>query len=512
MSGRVHNVLRNMGFGVLLRLLQTILPFLMRTILIYYLGIQYVGLNSLFSSVLQILNFAELGISSAMNYAMYQPIADGDRGKICALLKEYKKYYFYIGLTILSAGIILIPFLPYIVNKDLPSDVNMYVLYAIHLATNVISYWMFSYRCSLLEAHQRIDIANKINLVLDLLKSILQLIALVVFRNYYLYIVIQLIMQVIYQFVLNHCVNKTYPEYVPQGEISEEDRSVIKQRVKDIVTAKLGGVVLNSSDTVVISAFLGLSVLAIYQNYFFLISTICSFLGICMNGATASIGNSIITDSKEKVYGDFLNILFALSWVICVCTCCFLCLFQPFMEIWVGKEFMLPFSIVLLLCIYFYLHEFNRLFNIYKDAAGLWHEDKLRPLITSLTNLGLNLLMVRYVGLYGVILSTVFSMLFVGMPWLLHNVFTCLFKRSIKDFLKRMLLYVIIVVLSCIGTYYVCSLIQINPLVDLVLKLMIAVSIPSVIYLFVFKKTNEFQKMYDIALRIPKLRKIIKRR
>lgn len=502
MSGRVNNVIRNMEFGVLLRLFQTVIPFLMRTVLIYYLGIQYVGLNGLFGSVLQILNFAELGISSAMNYAMYKPIAENDGAKICALLREYKKYYFYIGTIVLILGISLVPFLPYIVNKDIPEDVNIYVLYAVHLIPNILSYWLYGYRCSLLEAHQRADIANKVFLVLDTLKSTLQLIVLVVFRSYYLYIAIYFIQQVICQFVLNHYVQKYYPDYVPKGEITSEERATITQRVKDIITAKLGGVVLNSSDTIVISAFLGLSMLAIYQNYFMLVNTVCGFVGICMSGAMASIGNSIMLDSKEKVYKDFTNILFMLSWVVCVCTCCFLCLFQPFMELWVGKELMLPFSIVILLCVYFYLYEFNLLFNVYKDAAGLWHEDKLRPLITSLTNLGLNLIMVQFIGLYGVILSTVLSMLFVGMPWLLRNVFTHLFKRNIGDFLKRLFGYLCITIICCIATYVLCSMIHVTPVIGLFLKLIIAVVMPSLIYLMFFRKTEEFHKMCEIVTRI----------
>lgn len=510
MSGRINNVIRNMGFGMMLRLFQTIVPFLMRTALIYYLGIQYVGLNGLFVSVLQILNFAELGISSAMNYAMYKPIAENDRGKICALLHQYKKYYFYIGTIILILGIALIPLLPYIVNKDIPADVNIYVLYVVHLTPNILSYWLYGYRCGLLEAHQRVDIANKIFLVSDSIKYVLQLIALMVFRSYYLYIGIHLLQQIVGQFVLNHYVKKYYPDYIPAGEISVEEKATIKQRVKDIITAKLGGVVLNSSDTVVISAFLGLSVLAIYQNYFMLVSTVCSFIGVCMSGAMASIGNSIMLDSKEKVYKDFTNILFMLSWVVCVCTCCFLCLFQPFMELWVGKELMLPFSIVILLCIYFYLYEFNLLFNVYKDAAGLWHEDKLRPLITSLTNLGLNLIMVRFVGLYGVILSTVLSMLFVGMPWLLRNVFTHLFKRNIGDFLKRLFGYLCITIICCIATYVLCSVIHVTPVIGLFLKLIIALAIPSVIYLMIFRKTEEFHKMCEIVVGI--LGKFLKKR
>lgn len=504
-TGRINNVIRNTGFGVLHKLMQTVIPFLMRTVLIYCLGIEYVGLNSLFTSVLQVLNFAELGISSAMNYAMYKPVAEKDEKKICALLREYKKYYFYIGLVVLICGLALIPFLPYLINKDVPSDINIYVLYLLYLVQNVLSYWMFSYRSSLLEAHQRKDIISKIYLVLDAIKFILQFIVLIVYRNYYAYIIIQLLPVIVYQFVLYFYVKKMYPKYEPVGELGKEDKAVIKQRVKDIVTSKLGAVILNSSDSVVISAFLGLSVLAMYQNYFFLITAVVGCVGMALNGSMASVGNSIVTDSKEKVYKDFKSFTFILSFLTCVCTCCFLCLFQPFMEIWMGKDFLLSFSIVILLCIYYYMYEFNQLFNIYKDAAGLWHEDRWRPLITSLTNLTLNIILVQWIGLYGVILSTVLSMLFVGMPWLLHNVFTCLFHTSLADFLKRLLSYIITTIAGCAIAYSICEYVQISPIIDLVIKAVIAVVVPSAIYLIVFIKTQECAKLIEIAKRLLKV-------
>lgn len=501
-SGRVSNVLRNTAFGVLYRLVQTIVPFFMRTVLIYYLGVEYAGLNSLFTSVLQILNFAELGISSAMNFALYKPIAEQDTKKINALLSAYRKYYFYIGLVVLLAGAVLVPFLPYLVKKDLPDDVNLYVLYAIYLFQNVFSYWMYSYRSSLLEAHQRNDILSKINLCLDCIRFALQFVVLILYRNYYAYIVLQLGFQVIYQMVTYRFVKKNYPDYRPEGELSKEDKLTIRQRVKDIVTSKLGAVILNSSDTVVISAFLGLSVLAIYQNYFFLLSAVIALIGMGLNGARASIGNSIVLESKEKVYRDFKTITFILSWVVCVCTCCFLCLFQPFMELWMGEELLMEFSVVICLCIYFYLYEYNQLFNLYKDAAGLWHEDRLRPLLTSLTNLVMNLILVQFIGLYGVVLSTVLSMLFVGMPWLLHNVFTYLLKTSLKEFLKPLLGYTLLAVVCGAACHLICKNITLQPLLELPVKGFIAVVVPSAAYLLLFFKTEEFGRLLAIIKKL----------
>lgn len=509
-NGRVHNVARNAGYGVLYKLMLTVVPFFMRTVMIYSLGIEYLGLNGLFSSVLQILNLAELGIASAMNFAMYKPIADDDGKKICAILALYKKYYFYIGWVVLGIGLVLVPFLPNLINGEVPSDINVYLLYSFYLIPNVLSYWLFSYRCSLLEAHQRNDIINKINLFLESIKFILQFVVLLVYRNYYAYILIQFLSQIVFQFILNGVVKRTYPAYQAQGELSKKDKAVIAQRVKDIITAKLGGVILNSSDTVIISAFLGLSMLATYQNYYFLISAVIGFIGMAMSGAMASVGNSIVTESREKVYVDFKSVTFMVSWIVCVCTCCFFCLFQPFMKIWVGEELMMNFSMVICLCVYFFLFEFNQLINIYKDAAGLWHEDKLRPLVVSLANLGLNLILIRIIGIYGVVLSTIGSMLCIGMPWLLHNVFQYLFKRSPWEYIRRLVMYAVLTAGCCLLTHTVCNLFEFSKFINLCARLAVAVGLPSMIYWLLFARTKEYGKTMEIAMKIlnPILKKV----
>lgn len=507
-TSRTFNAVRNMIFGVLLKLFQTVIPFLMRTVMIYFLGIEYLGLNGLFVSVLQILNLAELGIAQAMTFSMYQPIAEKDEKKICGLLHLYRRYYFYIGLAVLIIGIGLFPFLPHLINGDVPSDINIYVLYVIYLATTVCSYWMFTYRGSLLEAHQRNDVISKIQLTTNAIQFALQFIVLIIYRNYYLYIIIQLITQIIYQLILNHMVKKIYPEYGPTGEIDKNDQAVITRKVKDLATSKFGAVILNSGDTVVISAFLGLTVLAIYQNYFYIITSVIGFISAIMYGTIAGIGNSIVTESREKVYHDFRDFTFMLSWVICICTCCFFNMFQPFMELWVGKDLLLSFTMVIFLCIYFYLYEFNQFFNVYKDAAGLWHKDRFRPLITSLTNLGLNLILVQFIGLYGVVLSTVISMLFVGMPWLLHNLFGLLFERPAKSYLKKLSVYPLITIISCGIIYVISSRIQGNLVVVLLLRAVIAAVVPMVLYILLFYKTKEFRKMLDLVKRILLRKKI----
>ena len=190
---RTKNASRNIIFGIILKAYQILIPFLMRTAMIYFMGVQYLGLNSLFTSILQVLNLTELGVGIAMVYSMYKPIADDDTKTICALMRLYRLYYRIIGLVIAVIGGILTPFIPYLVKSDLPSGLNIYVLYLLNLAATILSYWLFAYKNALFQAHQRIDITNKITLVTNTFQYLVQLIIIVFIRDYYLYVLTALL-------------------------------------------------------------------------------------------------------------------------------------------------------------------------------------------------------------------------------------------------------------------------------------------------------------------------------
>ena len=184
---KTRNASRNITFGILLKVYQIFLPFLMRTIMMYTIGVQYLGLNSLFSSILQVLNLAELGVGSAMVFSMYKPIAEDDENTICALLKLFRLYYRFIGIFILIFGILIIPFLPKLISGNIPSDMNLYILYILNLGATVLTYWLFAYRNSVLQAYQRTDVISKITISTETLKYFLQFIVLLIYKNYYFF-------------------------------------------------------------------------------------------------------------------------------------------------------------------------------------------------------------------------------------------------------------------------------------------------------------------------------------
>ena len=173
---RTQNATRNIAFGVVLRIYQMLMPFVMRTIMIYLLGVNYLGLNSLFTSILQVLNLAEMGVGLAMVYSMYEPIAKDDSEKVCALMQLYKVYYRVIGAVVLIGGCLVIPFLPKLIKSDIPPDMNIYILYILNLLATVLTYWLFAYKNSILYAHQRADISTKVAIITETIKYLLQIV------------------------------------------------------------------------------------------------------------------------------------------------------------------------------------------------------------------------------------------------------------------------------------------------------------------------------------------------
>lgn len=504
---RTQNATRNIIFGMANRIYQIMVPFVLRTLMIHTLGIKYLGLNSLFASVLQVLNLAELGVGNALVYSMYKPIAEDDTNKICALMRLYKIYYKVIGIVVLVIGLCLLPFIPNLVSGDVPSDINIYVLYVLNLSATVLSYWLFAYKNSLLVAHQRIDVSSKISLVITTTQYIFQIISLVTLRNYYIYIGLVLVAQIVNNIITASVADKMYPEYKPQGMLEEDEIKKINRSIKDLFTSKLGAIILNSADTIVISAFLGLTTLAIYNNYYYIMSSIISFVTVAFTSVTAGIGNSIVTETKEKNYKDLKKFTFLIAWISCFCSTCLLCMYQPFMELWVGKDNMLEFPIVICLCVYYFVYEINMLLNTFKDAAGIWHEDRYRPLITSLCNLTLNIVLIKFMGLYGVVLSTVISILVVGMPWLMHNLFTVLFKRSVREYIIQLIKYGLVTLIVWIASYKVSTLIEINLLLQVVVRLIICTFFSIALFLVVFRKSNEFKSAMELVKNMLRLKR-----
>lgn len=477
---RTKNTLRNVFFEAFNKIEGIILPFVSRTVIIYVLGAKYLGLNSLFSSILSFLSLAELGAGAAMVYSMYKPISNNDIKTINALLNLYKKFYRIIGAIILGAGLILLPFLKFIVKDDLPNDVNVYTLYLLYLINAVLSYWLFAYKNAIILAFQRSDINSKIALLINPLSYIIMLGCLCLTKNYYLYVIWLPIFTIISNIGRAVLVNRLFPLYKPEGEIDSELKKSIIKKVKALIGTKLNTIVINATDNIVMSAFLGLTVIAIYGNYFLVMSSIMSFIGIVYSSMTAGLGNSLATESLEKNYRDFKKFSFMNSWMVGWCTVCLICLYQSFMRIWVGENLMFTFGIVLQLGLYFYVCLIRKIPVVYKDAAGIWWEDRIRPYVCMAVNLVFNIALVQVIGVSGIILSTVLS-LCISIPWENYTIFKYIFHCSCKEYYLKMLYYAVSMFIGGIVAYFLCGLFG-EGILFLLVKAIICLIVPNVIF------------------------------
>ena len=303
--GRTDNAKRNLIWGFIQKIVSVLIPFVSRTIMIYVLGMEYIGLNSLFASILSMLSFAELGIGSALVFSMYKPIADGDDDKVCALLAFYRRCYIVIGTIIVGCGLVILPFLDKFITGDVPSDTNIYVLFLIYLFNNAVGYFLFAYKQSILIASQRIDLVSKVNLIVSFFLNVLQIAALLIFRSYYAFIIILPVSTCVSNLWIAYVTKEHYPQYICKGMIGKEEIKVIAEKVGGLLCQKIGNIVLCNVDAIVISSFLGLRILGIYNGYFYVISTLMGFLYIIQQTLIPSVGSSIAKESKEKNYKDF---------------------------------------------------------------------------------------------------------------------------------------------------------------------------------------------------------------
>lgn len=453
---RTKNTVAGAMWGTIEKVSSILLPFIVRTVLIKKLGSEYLGLSSLLSSILQVLNLTELGFGSAAVFAMYKPIAEDDYDTVGAILFYLRKVYKLIGAITIAAGVIVSPFLRYMISGETPSDVNIYVLFFIYIFNTAISYLLFAHKQSLLAALQLNWVINKVSFFTNTFMRICQIVMLLLIPNYYLYIIFLPVFTVISNITCSIVVDKKYSQWLIHGELNKTIKKDIRKRLFPLMSTKLAGVLVNSADTLVVSAFLGLTQVAIYNNYYYIMNSVSGFLLVIYAAMQAGIGNALVVDSHEKIMADFKKFCFINNWIVTFCTVCLLCLYQPFMELWLDKELMLPFEMVILFCVYFYANTIQRIVVIYKDAAGIWKEDMLRCYLSCGLNLVVNIITVRYIGLYGVIGSSVVANI-IGLPWMAFILYRAVFKENSKSFYINEIKDAIVAVIICAIVLKACS-------------------------------------------------------
>lgn len=458
---RTGNVLRNFKFAIINYGIQNIMRFIIRTAIIYLLGKEYLGLNGLFTNILGVLNLAELGIGGAIVYSMYKPIAENNIEEVKALNNLYKKIYYLISAVILVVGLAIMPFLDTLVNADSTFGVNYHALYLIYLLNTVISFFA-GHKRSLLVAYQRRDIEYKVQSVISIVSNIVQCGILFIFRNYYLYVITMPLFTLIDIILIIRVSHKYFPQIT--GKSSKLNPSVKKEIAKNVGAMsfhKIGDVLVNSTDNIIMSAFLGIAVVGIYSNYLLIITTITSLLLLFINSLQGSVGNLVATADVEYVYKKYKDFSFIFAWIGGFCSICMLCLFQDFILIWTNDStYLVDFLSVFLCCLNFYLTTNRYVSNLFKNAKGLMWKDRWKPLIQGLTNIVVSIILVKYIGLAGILIGTVVSSIIVPFwiePYVVHKHY---FKKSIGRYFLRVGLYMLITILVGSITFALTSLID----------------------------------------------------
>ena len=502
---RTYNTIRNSIWGMVNKIIAVLAPFIIRTIIIKELGIDYLGLGSLFTSILQVLNMTELGFSSAIVFSMYKPISENDSDKICALLNLYKKIYNVIGLVILALGLLIMPFIKLVISGTYPNTINIYIVYFLYLINTVISYFLFAYKAAILNANQRNDIISNIMSIILLIQYTIQIIVLIVYKNYYLYYIITHICGVLYNICIAIITKYKYPNYYANGSLSKETLSDIKRRVAGLMVGKICATTRNSFDSIIISMFMGLTIVAIYQNYFYILSNLSGILIVLTTAMSSSIGNRVASESIDKNYKDFNKVTFLYAWISGWFTVCLLCLYQPFIEMWVGTELMFPLYVVICLCIYFYVLTSGDIRSLYMNAAGLWWENRYRSIFEAITNLVLNILLVRIVGISGIILSTIISILIFNFFMSSFILFKHYFKnKNIYCYFISYFKYFMITFIACIITYFLTNYLDCfnNRFVNFAVKVFICIIVPNIIFIIFYHKNENFKAVKEMISKI----------
>jgi len=497
---RTDNIKRNLIFNMLKYAANLIFQFVIRTVLIYSLGAEYIGLNGLFTNIFSFLNLAELGIGSAIVFSMYKPIAESDEEKVKALQNLYKKFYFIIAIIIFVVGLTITPFLKIFIKDEVTVDINIYVLFILYLINTLAGYFC-AHKRSLLFAYQRNDIENKIRTICVVCMSIVQAILLIIFKNYYLYFSITIIFTIVECIWIYRIANKMYPNINGKTKpLDEETKKEITKNITALSMHKIGGAVVFSTDSILTSIFCGIVVLGAYSNYTLITSAIVSIFVIFINGTQGSIGNLVASQPVEYVYNRFRVVNFIYSYLASFTTICLVVLFQPFIKVWTGNEiYLLNDSTVILICLSFYLTRMRCSVGVFKDAAGLFWHNKWMPIVESGVNLIVSIIFANWFGIDGIFIGTIVSTL-VAPFWVEpHILFKHYFKKSSRQYFGKYILNLIIMIMSCIVTYCVCSLIPFGGVGYLIIRFIVCISVSNIILMTIYLPTKEFRETLSIC-------------
>lgn len=475
-----------------------VIQFALRTAFIRMLGREYGGISTLFTDILSVLSLMELGMGSAISYALYKPLAKKDSERITALMSFYKKAYTLIGIMVLCAGLICTPLLQYIV-KDVPNiKEDIRIIFIMFVLTSASSYFLV-YKSILLRADQKPRIIFIVDTVIQSCESVVEIILLLMFREYFLYLILHLCATLLRNIVLSQISQKLYAGYLT-GKGKKLSREETKKLFKDIYALaiyKVSGTVINSTDSIVISAFIGTIEVSIVGNYTLIINSIRTAIEQIVNAVRPSVGNLAATSTKEKQELVFRQMNFVAFWVACFCSTCFFVLLNPFVgSIWFDSTYQVSINIIVVLTINFYIAVMVYPVEVFRTANGLFIQGKYRPALMAAMNIGLDLIFVRYWGIVGVLLATTISRISTQVWFDAYLIYKYAFGKKPWLYYLEYLENAGLTAVSCVLANTLANLPAIeNVYLAFLYKMIVAVGVSNVGLFLLFHNRPEFKEV-----------------
>lgn len=491
---RTKNSIKNIIIALCCNVVTLLINFFSQKLLIQSLGIEYSGLNSVLSNIISMLSISELGIGTAIIYHLYKPISENDIPKIKSLMNFYKKAYNIIALVILVIGISILPFLSQFIEEKQIAE-NIYLVYLIFLSDSVISY-LATYKRSLIYANQKNRVVDLIHVLYVLLMNSIQIFILINYKNYIAFLIVKVLCRGLENIIITVVANKLYP-YLKDKTIEKIDSEIskdIKSRVGAQIFHSIGGYIVLGTDNLLISKFLGLTIAGIYGNYILIINAANVVLSQIFSSITASVGNLLVEGNSKKNYDTYKRISFVNFIVYTFCAIIFYFAINNFIRLWLGTtDYLFNNITVLLLTINFYMQGMRKTMQTFATAAGICRENKYVPIIESTANLVFSIILLKFIGINGVILGTIISTFVLFLYGFPKYIYSPIFKKDkikyISEFIKYSLVFIVIFVINIIVNLI---LPDINPMINIILSIIIHCIIVSIMLMFIYHKNNQY--------------------
>ena len=508
---RVDYVARNAKFAAISQIALVLANFLVRKVFVVTLGENYLGLSGLFTDILSMLSLAELGFGTSVVYSLYKPLAEGDAEKIKSLMRVFRLAYRCVGIFVLVAGTALTPFLEIFVS-EMPAEIPLTEIrwiYVLNVVNSGASYF-FIYRASLLFADQKKYVETIITTVAKLAAAALQIGILLLTKNYFLYLGIMIVATFGQNFMVSLQTDRMYPFLKDKTvkKLDSEDKHVLKRNVGANVFHKIGYVAVFSTDSILMAKFVSVAIVGVYSNYMLVRKALQNVIELFFVSISASMGNVNACETQEKKYEAYSHIYFFAAWLFGFVCICLMILYNPFIELWLGKDYLLSDVTVFVIVLNFYMYCMRIPVNNTKEAMGLFWNDRYKPIAEVLINLGASILLGRTMGILGVLLGTLISTATVPFwvePYVLYRHGL---KKKVRQYYLYYFGYLAVTVLAGGVTGLLCSLAPAG-IGGFILKMIFCAVVPNAVYVLVYFRTGEFAYFCGIALRM--LRKIVKR-